>query len=337
MTYRHRPPKRRPPKPVALVLALVCGVAFGGCRRQATTTEDPDQTPVEVADEQIDAPKICSAGCRRLERCVPELASEIDGDPTVIAERLAQACDPECASFEDRSSSLALRDCLKLDSCNAYWGCVGTPSVRSWLATVAPVGDRSCENLCSQASACAIAKVCESDAGGRKLRSNKSDGAGKSDDEADQLIDPICMQDDAHRNELDETCLLQCETTPQDSQARAELIGCIDHASCEGMLGCLDTWAETDYGDPGGLTPGISPTCDAFCTRAIVCGAEQENYELEPEELEALKQVMTSTYVECAVQCGKDLDGGDEAVRAAFETCTASETCEAFTTCALEV
>jgi hypothetical protein len=321
------PHRRRPPKPVVLVLALVCGALFGGCRRETKTTEQPDQTPVEAADEKIDAPKICSAGCRRLERCVPELASEVDGDPTVIAERLAQACEPACASFEDRSSSLALRDCLKLDSCNAYWGCVGTPSVRSWLAAVAPVGDRSCENLCSQASACAIAKVCESDAGGRKPRPSPEELA----------LDPVCMQDEAQRNELDETCLLQCQTTPDDSQARAELIGCIDHASCEGMLGCLDSWVETDYGEPRGLTPGISQTCDSFCTRAIVCGAEQESVELEPEELAELKQVMTSTYIECAVQCEKDLESGDEVVRKAFETCTASPTCEAFTTCALEV
>ncbi|KIG15216.1 hypothetical protein DB30_05760 [Enhygromyxa salina] len=316
---------------MALVLALACGALFSGCRRPPTTSEEPDQSPVEVADEKIDAPGICSAGCRRLERCVPELASDVDSDPTEIVARLAQACEPACASFEDRSSSLALRDCLKLDSCNAYWGCVGTPSVRSWLAAVAPVGDRSCTNLCSQASACAIAKVCESDAGARKPRTTKPDGG------EELALDPVCMQDEAHRNELDETCLLQCETTPEASQARAELIGCIDHASCEGMLSCLNSWAETDYGDPGGLTPGISKTCDAFCTRAIVCGAEQESVELEPEELAELKQVMTSTYVECAVQCGKDLDSGDEPVRASFETCTASETCEAFTTCALEV
>ena len=323
---------------MALVLALVCGaVVLGGCPRQTTSTDEPDQTPVEVADEAIDAPAICSAGCRRLERCVPELASEIDGDPTVIAERLAQECDPECASFEDRGSSLALRDCLKLDSCNAYWGCVGTSSVRAWLAAVAPVGDRSCENLCSQASACAIAKVCESDPSGRKPRSTKPKPGEAESSSEDQLIDPACMQDAARRDELDETCLLQCQTTTEDSQARAELIGCIDHASCEGMLSCLNSWAETDYGEPGGLTPGISQTCDAFCTRAIVCGAEQENVELEPEELAELKQVMTSTFIECAVQCGKDLDTGDEPVRAAFETCTASETCEAFTTCALTV
>ncbi|PRP99968.1 hypothetical protein [Enhygromyxa salina] len=325
------PHRRRPPVAVALVLALVCGALVGGCHRPANPSEEPDQTPVEVADEQIDSPKICAAGCRRLERCVPELASEVDGDPAVIAERLAQACEPGCASFADRGSSLALRDCLKLESCNAYWGCVGTPSVRPWLATVAPVGDRSCENLCSQASACAIAKVCESDAGTRKPRAVKPDGG------EELALDPICMQDEAHRNELDETCLLQCESTPEDSRARVELTGCIDHASCEGMLGCLDSWAETDYGDPGGLTPGISQTCDSFCTRAIVCGAEQESVELEPEELAELKQAMTSTYVECAVQCGKDLDSGEATVRAAFETCTASETCEAFTACALEV
>jgi hypothetical protein len=311
-----------------LVLVLLGVPLLGACPRQTTTTDEPDQTPVEVADEQIDAPAICSAGCRRLERCVPELASEIDGDPTVIAERLAQACDPACSSFDDRGSSLALRDCLKLDSCNAYWGCVGTPSVRSWLAAVAPVGDRTCENLCSQASACAIAKVCESDPGGRKPKPNATD----------QFIDPVCMQDQAHRDELDETCLRQCEATDEPTQARAELIGCIDHVSCEGMLGCLDSWSQTAYDDdPRALTPGISPTCDAFCTRAIVCGAEQENVELEPEELDELKQIMTSTYIECAVQCGKDLETGDEPVRAAFEACTASPTCEAFTACGLEV
>ncbi|PRP92617.1 hypothetical protein ENSA5_47980 [Enhygromyxa salina] len=323
-----------PQRGLVLVLALATGALGGACRKPTTPVEQPEDAPIAVVDEEVDAPGVCSAGCDRLERCVPELVGEIDGDPTVIADRLGQECDSACATFEDRGSSLALRDCLNLDSCNAYWGCVGTATVRPWLAAVAPVGERTCENLCSQASACAIAKVCETEAGGRKTRPGKA-GADAGEDE--QVIDPECMRDDVRRSELDETCLLSCEATPVDSPARTELIGCIDHASCDGMLSCLDSWAETDYGDASGPTPGISPTCDAFCTRAIVCGAEQENVELEPEELEELKQVMTSTYVECAVQCGKDLAPGDEAARAAFDACAAVETCEAFTTCANEV
>jgi hypothetical protein len=47
--------------------------------------------------------------------------------------------------------------------------------------------------------------------------------------------------------------------------------------------------------------------------------------------------VMTSTYVECAVQCGKDLDVGGEAAKASFEKCTAVESCTEFGVCAPEV
>jgi hypothetical protein len=67
-----------------------------------------------------------------------------------------------------------------------------------------------------------------------------------------------------------------------------------------------------------------------------VCGAEQESVELEPAELEELKQVMTSTYVECAVQCGKDLEIGGEAAKASFEACTAVASCTDFSVCANE-
>jgi hypothetical protein len=328
---------------LALALALVSGALVGACRRQATVVEDPDDAPIEVTREEVDPPAVCAAGCRRLERCVPELASGADGDPTIIAKRLAAECEGACSDFADRDSSLALRDCLELDSCEAYWGCVGTSTVRPWLAAVAPVGERTCANLCSQASACAIAKVCETE--DKRPRPGKPkpkpkptpEGSQAGEGGEEQLVDPVCMRDQALRDELEERCLLQCEATAEDSRARTELIGCIDHGSCGGLLHCLDTWTETDYSDEVGPTPGISPTCDSFCTRAILCGAEEEQVELEPEELDELKQTMTSTYVECAVQCGTDLETGGEAARAAFDACTAVETCEEFTTCADEV
>ena len=324
-------PYRGTPRAAAALALLVLGATLlGACRREPTPTEEPDAAPAELVDELVDAPALCAAGCERLERCVPELASEIDGDPAVIADRLASECAGACESFEDQGSSLALRDCLDLGSCNAYWGCVGATSVRPWLATVAPVGERTCENLCGQASVCAIAKVCEAD---ERRRVTKAGEEG----EGGEALDPECLRDEVRRGELDETCRLRCEATAEDSVARTELIGCIDHASCAGMLACLDSWVETDYGADSGPTPGISETCDAFCSRAIVCGAEEEQVELDPEELDELKQVMTSTYVECAVQCGKDLEGGSEAVQAAFDACTASKTCEEFTACALEV
>jgi hypothetical protein len=337
---------------LALALAFASGALLGGCRRNPTEVEPPQDRPIIVEDETIDTPAVCAEGCTRLERCIPELASEIDGDPTIVADRLASECAGACGTFGDLDSALALRDCLNLSSCDAYWGCVGTATVRPWLAAVAPVGERTCANLCSQASVCAIAKVCEveegAESGGKRPRPgkpNKPDGKAdaKADVEAsgedgeEPLVDPVCAQNQARQDELEERCVLQCEATPQESRARTELIGCIDHASCDGLMRCLDSWSQTDYAVVDGPTPGISETCDAFCTRAIVCGAEQESVELEPAELEELKQVMTSTYVECAVQCGKDLDIGGEAGKASFERCTAVESCTDFSVCADEV
>jgi hypothetical protein len=141
------------------------------------------------------------------------------------------------------------------------------------------------------------------------------------------------LTDDVRRDELEETCLLQCASTPDESQARRELIGCLDHVSCGGLLSCLDSWADTAYEPSGGPTPGISQTCDDFCTRAIDCGARAEGVELTPAELAGLREVMTSTWVECAVQCEKDLASG-EAQQQAFEACTAAADCDTFVTCA---
>ncbi|HVH99594.1 MAG TPA: hypothetical protein VM869_12825 [Enhygromyxa sp.] len=330
--------------PAVLTLALLMAVIGGACRKQATPVEAADQAPRVDDSEEVDATAVCTAGCERLERCVPELASDIDGDPSVVAERLARACEPACQGFADQDSALAVRDCLNLNSCTSFWGCVGTAPARPWLAAVAPVGERTCENLCSQASACAIAKVCESESGGRKPRSSKP---GKGDAElsdgpepgstGDTVVDPECMRDEVLRSELDERCLLSCRALPEDSRARTELIGCIDHVSCDGLLACLDGWAETSYEDATGPTPGISASCDGFCTRAIVCGAADSQVELEPEDLDELKQTMTSTYVECAVQCEKDLEAGGESTRAAFDKCTAVDSCDQFASCADEV
>lgn len=319
-----------------LTLALLMSVVSGACRKQVTTAGTPDEVPRIDDREQVDAAEVCTAGCERLERCVPELAGDIDDDPSVVAERLANACEPACKGFADQRSALAVRDCLSLSSCTSYWGCVGTAAARPWLATIAPVGERSCENLCSQASACAIAKVCESEgeseSGGRKPRAGKLDG-----DASETIVDAECMRDEVRRNELEDRCLLQCRALAPESRARTELIGCIDHVSCDGLLRCLDGWAETNYADATGPTPGINPSCDSFCTRAIVCGAADSQIELEPEELDELKQTMTSTYVECAVQCEKDLEAGGDTVRAAFDSCTAVETCDQFAACADEV
>jgi hypothetical protein len=319
--------------PAVLTLALLIGVVGGACRKPTASSETPDHAPRVESDEALDAAQVCTEGCERLERCVPELVGDIDEDPTVVAERLAQECAPACQSFADQSSALAVHDCLNLHSCTAFWGCVGSAAARPWLAAVAPVGERSCENLCSQASACAIAKVCESESGGRKPRPGKPDhtepGAA-----IDTVVDPECMHDEVLHDELEEHCLLQCRALPEDSRARTELIGCIDHVSCDGLLGCLDGWAETDYEDATGPTPGISPTCDNFCTRAILCGAQDSHVELEPEQLERLKQTMTSTYVECAVQCEHDLEANGESARGAFDKCTAVGSCDEFASCA---
>lgn len=316
---------------LTFALALVSGLAIGACRRKTTDVQPPEDQPIVVEDEAIHPPTVCMDGCVQLERCIPELATEIDGDPTIVAERLASECATACDSFADVDAALALNDCSSL-GCDAYWGCVGTSAVRPWLAAVAPVGERTCANLCSQASVCAIAKVCEDEGEDAHKRPRKS---GELVEEP--ATDPACARDQARLGELEERCLLQCEATPVDSRARTELIGCIDHASCDGLLRCLDTWSQTDYAQVDGPTPGISETCDAFCTRAIVCGAEQQSVELDPSELEELKQLMTSTYVECAVQCGKDLDVNGDTARTNIERCTAAPSCTDFNACANEV
>jgi hypothetical protein len=306
------------------------GAFTSACRKSPTVVDPPDDTVRVDTTEQVDAPAVCTSACQRLERCVPELAVDIDGDHAVVAKRLATECPAACAEFEDQRTALAVRDCSSLESCTAFWGCVATDEARPWLAAVTPVGERTCENLCGQASACAIAKVCETGAGSRKRKPDADAPA-----QADTIVDPECMRDQVRRDELDEQCLLQCRALPETSRARSELIGCIDHVSCGGLLGCLDGWASTDYEDATGPTPGISETCDNFCTRAIVCGAADSEVELEPAELDELKQVMTSTYVECAVQCAKDLEGGADSD--SFEACAAVETCEQFDRCADEV
>jgi len=316
-------------RPRVVALGLVCVVAcIAGCPRQPTTEPEPEPEP--QVEEIVDAPSICTAGCQKLDRCVPELAGE-GSDPADVSARLSDACDAACSSFADQRSSLALRDCLDLRSCPAFWGCISAAEVRPWLATIAPVGDRSCANLCSQASACAIARECALVGPGPGPRAGPGTRAPAEHGDRD-----TCMQDTALRVDLEETCLLRCSSTPEDSRARTELIGCIDHGTCDGMLACLDSWHDTSYAEPG-LVPGVDPTCDAFCTRAIVCGAAQEDIELEPEELDALKQRMTSTYIECTVQCGKDLDVGGGEARESFEACTAVEDCPAYSECALEV
>lgn len=311
-----------------LLLALGVGLIGGACRDRTTTVEQPDSTP-STATVQINHAEICEAGCTRLERCVPELAEAGDEPAVEIAARLDAECSAACSEFKDDAAALAVQDCLTLDSCNAFFGCLGSEGARSWLASVAPVGERSCENLCSQASACAIARVCEVEANASSKDKRPSEAAS----------DPAaCLADEIRRAELDEHCRLQCLSTPEDSQARTELLGCLDHVSCPGMLQCLDSWVDTTYsgGPQPGPTPGISETCDRFCERAIVCGAEAEGVELSPDELRVLKETMTSTYVECAVQCELDLDRASKA-RDAFDQCTAAASCDAFLTCANDV
>ncbi len=327
-----------PGRTLGLMLVTIALVA--GCReRKPVVTQPDDDAPVATVVE-IDALAMCNAGCERLTRCAPDLAAEAGSSPDEVVGRLASECSPACLSFASpsptspsaglrlehaRDAAFALEDCLDLDSCNAFWGCVGTEDVRPWLAAVAPVGERTCANLCGQASSCAIAQVCDESNKDASKR-GPIGGLGVGDQSA-------CVADDVLRDELDETCLLQCASTPDDSQARRELIGCLDHVSCGGLLSCLDSWADTAYESAGGPTPGISPTCDGFCTRAIDCGARAEGVELTPAELAQLREVMTSTWVECAVQCEKDLASG-EAQQQVFETCTAAADCELFLTCA---
>lgn len=324
--------------PVRRALPGLLGLLLlAGCPERKSVIAKPDDAPASEASE-VDVLGLCEAGCEKLTRCVPDLAIEGDAAPDEVAARLADECTPACSSFATpmptapgaalrleraRESALALEGCLALDSCNAYWGCVSSEAVRPWLAAVAPVGDRSCENLCSQASACAIAKVCESS----DKDKDKDRDAGKTPP------DPICQTDGTRRDELEDSCLLQCNAAPADSQARDELLGCIDHVSCGGMLECLDRWAETDYRSDDGPTPGISQTCDDFCTRAIECGAQAQGIELSADEIAALREIMTSTWVECAVQCEKDLQRG-EAQKQTFEQCTATSDCAAFSSCA---
>lgn len=327
--------------PVRRALPGLLGLLLlAGCPERKSVIAKPDDAPPSEPSE-VDVLGLCEAGCDKLTRCVPDLALDADAAPDDIAARLADECSSACTSFATphptvpgaalrlelaRESSLALEGCLALDSCNAYWGCVSSDAVRPWLAAVAPVGERSCENLCSQASACAIAKVCESSDKERERERDK-------DRDATSSADPLCQTDGTRRDELEESCLLQCNATPSEGEARHELLGCLDHVSCGGMLECLDRWAETDYPHERGPMPGVSQTCDDFCTRAIECGAQAQGIELSSDEIAALREIMTSTWVECAVQCEKDMQRG-EAQKQTFEQCTATSDCAGFLTCA---
>lgn len=360
-------PARRGALSAALLLALGATLSAGACRRGGgEVSEEPDAAPVLDTSETVDSQRVCQDGCRRLDRCAPELArGQVEGDPVLLASRIGdpEACDASCSEFDDTRVSLGLRDCLALSSCDAYWGCLSTELARPWLAAVAPPGERSCENLCSQASACAIAELCEDtrgeSSGRRRARTRDSDDdsltppSKASEDEAAAAEDapspsPACQAETARQAELEESCRLKCEASPEGGRARFELLGCLDHGSCGGMLGCLDSWSRTDYSraalmteagtelpegvDPG---PGLDPVCDAFCTRALACGAAAEGLELEGEALTELKHALTSTYVECALSCAKDQKSA--AATKAFEACTAVESCEAFAVCSDEV
>src|SRR5262245_49107890 len=102
---------------LVLALALASGLTIGACRRKTTDVQPPIKQETVVEDETVDTPMVCVDGCTRLERCIPELATEIDGDPTVVAERLASECAGACGSFVDHGAALALADCLNLGSC----------------------------------------------------------------------------------------------------------------------------------------------------------------------------------------------------------------------------
>ena len=93
----------------------------------------------------------------------------------------------------------------------------------------------------------------------------------------------------------------------------------------------MEAWADTSYAPEGLGLPGTSEACDRYCTRAIECAAEAEDVELDPDQLRAMKQTMTGTWVECAVRCEKRRasEGERELGR-----CNATKTCDDYFACA---
>lgn len=140
----------------------------------------------------------------------------------------------------------------------------------------------------------------------------------------------VCRElSDAERDEAESECLLGCENAaPPDSTAGLD---CLDHRTCGRFVACVGRWRE-GTSSSGPLPPGVSKTCHHLCRRAIECGAEYAD--LSDREVSELREAMASTYVECAVQCGKELS---EQNQRSFDACLGKESCEDFQKCADEL
>jgi hypothetical protein len=136
---------------------------------------------------------------------------------------------------------------------------------------------------------------------------------------------------DAEHEEAESECLLGCENAGAVKGEAGALLDCLSERTCGPLVTCTARWREGSS-SAGPLPPGISTTCHKLCRRAIECGAEYAD--LSDREASEMSEAMSSTYVECAVQCGKDLS--DES-QPKFDACLAKEQCEDFQKCADEL
>lgn len=269
---------------------LACIAVAPGCRKSGT---EPTSPVARVqADEAVVVParQVCEDSCRRLDGCAATLASAYEVETSVVAARFVFDCGSECAGLEGpaKTEVAHLADCVALDDCAAFYTCSTGEPTPVATASFEPAAN--CDGLCGRVLACR--------------------GAGEEES-----------------GEIESDCQLRCAGADPEGEQRKALMSCLDQRTCGGFLGCVETWRTgTDGGE--GPPPGVSGTCDGLCTRAIQCGAEDEN--LSESELSELRDTMASTYMECAVQCEKDLHADN---RADYDECVAVDDCEAFQKC----
>lgn len=278
-----------------VLVGLLVWAALGGCERRDRPPTAPNaRERADVAPTQKPAAEVCARACDRFRGCTGELASAYGADAEAVSARFLFACDEECSGLEGtaRGELGRVDDCTALDSCIAFYTCAtGDPPPLALSTITARTPAPTCASLCARERRC-----------------------------RDQA--------QATAEEAESACVLSCEAA---AQAQSPL-PCGTRRTCGGLLGCVDGWRDSGYArERDAPPPGVSPVCDELCTRAIRCGAEASGEPLAEAELAELRDTMSSTYMECALQCGEDLRQDDGA---RFQKCLAKAECKAFEECA---
>ncbi len=274
--------------------------------------------PVEAANS-VNQEDVCAQTCNRLSNCSNSTGSATP-DPTTTP------CESAClgGTLEPSYDPRHLAHCLDLEGCIEFSSCIDDQQrKRSWLGARSPSNKSNPQHSCGQ--------LCRRSAG--------------------------CMQESAEsdldalsHSRLEDRCLTRCDSSEEHSRAHIDLLACIEHLDCDGLLGCLDDWAQTGGGvqtrprvsrhSPASraVDPGLDEACHQFCARAIECGAESEG--LRKSEVETLQEAMTGIYVECAVQCGiqrKATKTSSDDSPDPFSVCAAKESCGDYDVCAADL